>query len=155
MNALETVRDDDFVEYFLFVRPDNNEIDKEEIEQHIKCLNAKVLEFVNRLSDQFIWHKDQFNLIPRFCLSAELQKSFSDSSDGNECYLSIIIHWLNIKKYFILLMLLDNTLFNRFHRVSVQYLTYIVQNCQHYSIFTLFHRDIFFISISNFQTIFS
>lgn len=83
MNALETVRDDDFVEYFLFVRPDDNNSDKEEIEQHIKSLNVKVLEFVTRLSDQYIWHKDQFNLIPRFCISAELQESFSNTSDGN------------------------------------------------------------------------
>lgn len=81
--ALETVRDDDFVEYFLFVQSDNTKDDAEDTVKHINDLNTKVLELVERLSDQYIWHKDQFNLIPRFCPSAELRQPFSDTSDGN------------------------------------------------------------------------
>lgn len=83
---LETVRDDDFVEYFLFMRSEDDKKDAEELVKHINHLNKKVLELVHRLSDQYIWHKDQFNLIPRFCPSAELRQSFPDTSDGNAYY---------------------------------------------------------------------
>lgn len=81
-SALETVRDDDFVEYFLFVKTDDDNEDAEEQVKRINHLNNKVLELVDRVSNQYIWHKDRFNLIPRFCPSAELRQSFSDASDG-------------------------------------------------------------------------
>lgn len=84
-SALETVRDDDFIEYFLFVRTDDKE-DPEEQVKHINHLNTNVLELVDRISNQYIWHKDRFNLIPRFCPSAELRQSFSDTSNGNRNY---------------------------------------------------------------------
>lgn len=79
---LETVRDEDFVEYFLFFRTEDKNDDAEEFVKHVNHLNTKVLELVDRLSDQYIWHKDRFNLIPRFCPSAELRQSFPDTSDG-------------------------------------------------------------------------
>lgn len=82
-DALETVRNEDYVEYFLFVRTDGSgEEDAEELVKRANGLNAKVLGLVDRLSDQYIWHKDRFNLIPRFCPSAELRQSFPDTSDG-------------------------------------------------------------------------
>lgn len=84
-SALETVRDEDFVEYFLFVRSDDSEEDAEELVKHINHLNTKALELVDRLSKQYLWHKDKFDLIPRFSPSAELRQSFSDTSDGNAC----------------------------------------------------------------------
>ncbi|XP_025409951.1 protein ecdysoneless isoform X2 [Sipha flava] len=80
-SVLETVRDDDFVEYFLFVRPGDGNEDAEELVKNINQLNTKVLELVDRLSNGYIWHKDQFNLIPRFCPSVELRQSFSDTSN--------------------------------------------------------------------------
>lgn len=80
-SALETVRDEDFVEYYLFVRSDTD--DAELLVQRVNDLNAKTLQLAERLSDQYIWHKDPFNLIPRFCPSAELRQSFPDTSDGN------------------------------------------------------------------------
>lgn len=80
--VLETVRDEDFIEYFLFVRTNDKNEDAEELVKHINLLNTQVLEFVDQLSDQYIWHKDRFNLIPRFCPSAELRQSFPDTSDG-------------------------------------------------------------------------
>lgn len=87
-SVLETVRDDDFVEYCLFVRPGDANEDPEELVKNINHLNTKVLEFVDRLSNGYIWHKDRFNLIPRFCPSAELRQSFSDTSNGNTSILS-------------------------------------------------------------------
>ncbi|KAE9544558.1 hypothetical protein AGLY_000099 [Aphis glycines] len=80
-SAVTTVRYEDYVEYFLFVRLDNSEEDAEELVKHINHLNTKALELVDRLSEEYIWHKDKFNLIPRFCPSAELRQSFSDTSD--------------------------------------------------------------------------
>lgn len=113
MSALETVRDDDFVEYFLFVRPDDNKSDKEEFEEHIKYLNTKVLKLVAKLSEQYIWHKDQFNLIPRFCTTLELQQSFPDTPEGNVYYLLLLL--INYITYFvILILLLGNCFFNVF-----------------------------------------
>lgn len=82
-SAVTTVRYEDYVEYFLFVRSDDKEEDAEELVKHINHLNTKALELVYRLSEQYIWHKDRFHLIPRFCPSAELRQSFSDTSDGN------------------------------------------------------------------------
>lgn len=80
--ALETVRDEDFVEYFLFVRSEDNKDDAEELVKHVNHLKNDVLELVDRLSDQYIWHKDRFDLIANFCPSAELRQSFPDTSDG-------------------------------------------------------------------------
>lgn len=80
--VLETVRDEDFVEYFLYVRTNDKNEDTEELVNHINLLNTQVLEFVDQLSDRYIWHKDRFNLIPRLCLSAELRQSFPNASDG-------------------------------------------------------------------------
>lgn len=80
--VLETVRDEDFVEYFLFVRTNDKKEDAEELANRINLLNTQVLEFVDQLSDQYIWHKDRFNLIPRFCLSVELRQSLPDTSNG-------------------------------------------------------------------------
>lgn len=85
--ALETVRDEDYVEYFLFVRPSSDgsgEEDAEETAKRLKRLNADVLKSADRLSDRYVWHKDRFDLIPRFCPSAELRQSFSSASDGND-----------------------------------------------------------------------
>lgn len=80
---LESIRDDDFVEYFLFVRRDDSNEDAGELVKQINQLNLKVLKLVDEMSDQYIWHKDRFNLIPRFSPSAELRQSFSDTSNGN------------------------------------------------------------------------
>ncbi|XP_050428498.1 protein ecdysoneless [Adelges cooleyi] len=80
--VLETVRDDDFVEYYLFIRPDVIPKDSEESGRHTNALNDKVLELVEELSNEYIWHKDRFNLIPRFCPAIELRQSLSQYSNN-------------------------------------------------------------------------
>lgn len=61
---LESVRAEDFVEYFLFpgVRsPDNNSVEQDLI---------KVAEQINQIAStycvNYIWHKDGFRVAPRF-----------------------------------------------------------------------------------------
>lgn len=61
---LESVRAEDFIEYFLFpgVRsPDNNSVDQD---------LAKVAEHINQIASEYsgnyIWHKDGFRVVPRF-----------------------------------------------------------------------------------------
>lgn len=84
---LETVRDEDFVEYFLFVRSDDSRDNAEQLTERVDRLKQKALKLVDRLADQYIWHKDRFNLISRFRPSAELRQSFpTGTSDGNAPY---------------------------------------------------------------------
>lgn len=114
---LETVRDEDFVEYFLFFRKEDKDGDAEELVKHTNRLNTEVLELVDRLSDQYIWHKDRFNLIPRFCPSAELRQSFPDTSDGNYCdlsRLSTLSPFSPLLAIFIVACLLNKPLFFAF-----------------------------------------
>jgi hypothetical protein len=61
--ALEIVRNDDFIEYFLFL---NIEEDSEAREDEL--LNkelAKITEIVKSYAANYIWHKDPFNLKTR------------------------------------------------------------------------------------------
>ncbi|XP_050532620.1 protein ecdysoneless [Daktulosphaira vitifoliae] len=79
-NVLETVRDDDFVEYYLFIRTDIVPKGCEECVNYLNNLNDKILEWVEQSSKQYIWHKDRFNLIPRYCPNDELWRSLSNNS---------------------------------------------------------------------------
>lgn len=118
--ALETVRDDDFVEYFLFVRRDDSAEDAEELVKRINQLNARVLELVDRMSDQYIWHKDPFNLIPRFSPSAELRQSFSDASNGNrfsiETHSSILIFFFRFSRSVAASSIRSNSFWRQYRR---------------------------------------
>lgn len=56
-NVLETVRADDFVEYFIFpVKDGPSSSDK-----LVDLLN-KILAFSTPIIENYIWHKDEFNL---------------------------------------------------------------------------------------------
>lgn len=60
---LETVRAEDFVEYFLFPAPqspDNNSID-----QDLDDVAAKINEIATKYCGGYIWHKDGFRVMPR------------------------------------------------------------------------------------------
>lgn len=60
---LETVREDDFVEYYLFPLIESN---NEEIQE--KILNdilEKANEIINKHTTNFLWHKDGFKLCAR------------------------------------------------------------------------------------------
>lgn len=57
-SALETVREDDFVEYFIF--PAINANDNEEIS--LKNTLESVNNVIKKLTKDYLWHKDEFNL---------------------------------------------------------------------------------------------
>lgn len=58
--ALEVVRSEDFIEYFIF--PDlnqHNENDKDEI---LKDLHQKINEIAKLYTSNYIWHRDPFTI---------------------------------------------------------------------------------------------
>lgn len=58
--ALEVVKSEDFIEYFLF--PDVNEVDENDKEGMIKELVIKINEIAKVFSSKYIWHKDPFEI---------------------------------------------------------------------------------------------
>lgn len=60
-NVLELVHGDDFVEYFIFPKYNfnNNEIEL------LNCLISNVNTFLEKYIRDYIWHRDQFNLIAK------------------------------------------------------------------------------------------
>lgn len=61
--ALETVRAEDFIEYFLFP-PINRESINAENETIVQCIN-RINEIAENYCGNFIWHKDPFRVILR------------------------------------------------------------------------------------------
>lgn len=58
-NVLQTVRSDDFVEYFIFpVKDDDSCSTSEEL---VHLLN-RILTFITPIVENYIWHKDKFSL---------------------------------------------------------------------------------------------
>ncbi|KAJ8953969.1 hypothetical protein NQ314_007162, partial [Rhamnusium bicolor] len=62
-NVLESVREDDFVEYFLF--PPIETCDEKEQETILSSILSEVNKIVKKYTDNYLWHKDEFKLIPR------------------------------------------------------------------------------------------
>ncbi|KAG5891261.1 hypothetical protein JTB14_019668 [Gonioctena quinquepunctata] len=69
-NVLESVREDDFIEYFLF--PPINIEDEKEQEVLISTVLEKANKIVQKFSRDYLWHKDEFKLIPRTSISNSL-----------------------------------------------------------------------------------
>lgn len=60
---LQTIREDDFIEYFLFPLLNNiNDTNENELNN----LLIKINKIINDFSVNYIWHKDNFHLTPRF-----------------------------------------------------------------------------------------
>lgn len=61
--ALEIVRNDDFIEYFLFPSIDHDSEEREDgiINEFLTQIN----EISNSYTSNYIWHKDSFNLKAR------------------------------------------------------------------------------------------
>lgn len=77
--ATETIRADDFVEYFLF--PSLDELPDTEIDNKLTKFLADVNECVRKFVGDYIWHKEPFQLITR---TPETMKLFADDdTDGN------------------------------------------------------------------------
>ena len=61
-DVLELVREDDFVEYFLF---SIDSFDQESSTQTILNLKSHVSDLSKKGSENYIWQKDEFVVIPR------------------------------------------------------------------------------------------
>jgi hypothetical protein len=61
---LENLREEDFVEYFLFPNIKACELQNEE--ELLKNVNAKVLEIAKNYCKNYIWHRDGFKVYPRY-----------------------------------------------------------------------------------------
>ncbi|CAH0547417.1 unnamed protein product [Brassicogethes aeneus] len=66
-NILESVREDDFVEYYLF--PVINSEDIKEQETILSCVLSKANKIIDNYSKNYLWHKDEFKLVPRTSIS--------------------------------------------------------------------------------------
>lgn len=71
--ATETIRADDFVEYFLF--PELEQLQGNDSEQKLANLLVDVNECVRKFIGDYIWHKEPFQLITR---TPETMKMFAD-----------------------------------------------------------------------------
>ncbi|KAJ8924921.1 hypothetical protein NQ315_001078 [Exocentrus adspersus] len=69
-NMLETVREDDFVEYFLFPAIEaRNETEEETL---LSSILDKANKIVKKYADDYLWHKDEFRLSPRTSIHNKL-----------------------------------------------------------------------------------
>lgn len=59
-NILETVRSDDFVEYFLYPKVEIKDVAEQE--RVLSSLLKEANKLVENLSQNYIWHKDEFKL---------------------------------------------------------------------------------------------
>ncbi|CAG9818506.1 unnamed protein product [Phaedon cochleariae] len=62
-NVLESVREDDFVEYFLF--PPVSTEDENEQELILSTLLDKANKIITKYTKDYLWHKDEFKLLLR------------------------------------------------------------------------------------------
>ncbi|XP_044762482.1 protein ecdysoneless [Coccinella septempunctata] len=68
--VLESVREDDYVEYYLF--PQCGTITESEQELLLSSILEKCNEIVNNLTKEHLWHKDKFTLLPRTAITNKL-----------------------------------------------------------------------------------
>lgn len=62
-DVLETVREEDFIEYFVFPSIlDNDTADKSET---LKSVLSEIQSVFKKYGSNYIWQKDEINLIPR------------------------------------------------------------------------------------------
>jgi hypothetical protein len=71
--ALENVRSEDFIEYFIF--PDINESNEEVLNE----LSLKIAEIAKSYTGKYIWHKDQFEI-----RNQKFASILSDSENNGE-----------------------------------------------------------------------
>lgn len=75
--AVETIKSEDFIEYFLF--PKINQVSEDDERDALANLLQTIDEISNNFIKSYIWHKDSFNLKVRTRSSHLLKK---DSDEG-------------------------------------------------------------------------
>ncbi|XP_055843533.1 protein ecdysoneless [Episyrphus balteatus] len=100
---LEFVREEDFVEYFIFPPPPpattttttpNKDNSNNEEETHLEILLQKIKSQVDQISQDYIWHKDEFNLTIR----TEAHESLREE-ENNEKQVALPPHLHGISHY--------------------------------------------------------
>lgn len=69
-NILESVKEDDFVEYYLFPSIKTNDI--KEQDSILSSLLSKANKIIDKYAKNYLWHKDEFKLVPRTSISNTL-----------------------------------------------------------------------------------
>lgn len=62
-NIFETVREDDFVEYFIFPDMDLN---SGNVREQLSSFESSVKSVIDKYRSSYIWQKDEVNITPRF-----------------------------------------------------------------------------------------
>lgn len=78
-NVLETVREDDFVEYYLF--PPIETCSEKEEETILSSILTKANKIVKKYTTNYLWHRDEFKLVPRASIYNSLNRI--DGKKGN------------------------------------------------------------------------
>lgn len=84
--ALQTVRSDDFIEYFLF--PNINGIDSSQNDDNLQTICEQIQQIATKYSESYIWHKDSFSCTPRFGNANLLTENQLDDC-GNIAYFDL------------------------------------------------------------------
>lgn len=71
---LEFVREDDYVEYFIFPKLDLDKNEDNAVRKQLEETRTKCMSIVEKLTKErdYIWHKDEFELRVRTCSPQEL-----------------------------------------------------------------------------------
>lgn len=85
--STETIRADDFVEYFLFPDTSANGVNNANAEEFLNTFLNDVSNGIKSFIDNYIWHKDAFHLISRWGNSNLLNENVSEN-DGEFCRIS-------------------------------------------------------------------
>lgn len=91
--ATETIRADDFVEYYLFPDTSANDVTNKNEEEFLNAFLNDVSESIRPHINNYIWHKDAFRLIPRWGNSNLLNENLSENDGKNY---KIMNNWENI-----------------------------------------------------------
>lgn len=62
-NVLQTIREDDFVEYYLF--PELNNANENNEQGILSNTQNKINSIIESYCSKYIWHKDDFKVTPR------------------------------------------------------------------------------------------
>lgn len=89
-NILQTIRGDDFVEYYLF--PPIETCNEKEEETILSGILTKANKIVKKYTNNYLWHRDEFKLVPRTSIYNTL-----NHIDGKKGNIDLIkIHYFTI-----------------------------------------------------------
>lgn len=81
---LQSIREDDFVEYFLFpARPsDPSDVELENNEHALEPLLQEVNQLAEAFCQRYIWHRDGFRVVPRLLNDSRMLIEAAEGQNG-------------------------------------------------------------------------